>query len=136
MNSTVRFRAVLTFCLCQDDNLATILRDYVAKQKPLPGVRKTGDLPPWPFAHSARGMTDVHSSNGRDYMSVRTALLTRYAIPWLLSLHDQDEDTYTDIVYDTCTELADDKVVGSEVYDGCTSAAEVKFSRSIWRMRC
>ena len=60
-------------------------------------------------------------------MTVRTALLTRYAIPWLLSLHDQDSETYTDIVYDTCIELADDRVVGSEVFDGNVAEMEVRY---------
>jgi hypothetical protein len=60
-------------------------------------------------------------------MTVRTALLTRYAIPWLLSLHDQDSETYTDIIYDTCIELADDRVVGSEVFDGNVAEMEVRY---------
>ncbi|KAF5315600.1 hypothetical protein D9611_004713 [Ephemerocybe angulata] len=94
-------RSILSWIIVEDDNLATILRDYVAKQKPLPGVRTTGDMPPWPFAHPARSMT----------------LLSRYAVPWLLSLHDQDRDVYAEILYDTCLELADDRVVGSEVFD-------------------
>jgi hypothetical protein len=50
-------------------------------------------------------------------MTARSALLTRYALPWLLSLHDQDKSVYTDILYDTCMELAEDRLVGSEVFD-------------------
>ncbi|KAJ2931375.1 hypothetical protein H1R20_g5743, partial [Candolleomyces eurysporus] len=117
-------RSILSWIVVEDDNLAIVLRDYIGKQKPLPGVRSTGDMPPWPFAHLSRSNSDMHSSNGRDYMTVRTALLTRYAVPWLLSLHDQGSEAYTDIVYDTCIELADDRVVGSEVFDGNVAEME------------
>ncbi|RXW20753.1 hypothetical protein EST38_g5104 [Candolleomyces aberdarensis] len=124
-------RSILSWIVVEDDNLAIVLRDYIGKQKPLPGVRSTGDMPPWPFAHPSRSNSDMHSSNGRDYMTVRTALLTRYAVPWLLSLHDQGCETYTDIVYDTCIELADDRVVGSEVFDGNVAEMEAASTKRL-----
>ena len=104
--------------------MATIIRDYVAKQQPLPGVRSPGDVPPWPFAHPGR--SESQSSNGRDYMTARTTLLTRYALPWLLSLHDQDKGVYADILYTTCMELAEDRLVGSEAFDENMEDMEVR----------
>lgn len=81
-------------------------------------------MPPWPFAHPVRG--DSQPSNGRDYMTARTVLLTRYALSWLLSLHDLDEAVYTDILYDTCMELAEDRLAGSDVFDENMEEMEVR----------
>ena len=68
-------------------------------------------------------------------MTVRTALLSRYAVPWLLALHDQDQEGYANILYETCVELADDRIVGSEVFDltGTDVSRRMKFFESALR---
>jgi Tat protein secretion system quality control protein TatD with DNase activity len=68
-------------------------------------------------------------------MTARTALLTRYSLPWLLSLHNQDREAYTNILYDTCVELAEDRVVGSEVFGENIEDSEVGTSASYWVSR-
>jgi hypothetical protein len=111
----------------QDDNLATILRDYIAKQKPLPGVRQNSDTAPWPATRIVRNTPDgAAAGNGRDYVQARRALIARYAEPWLLSLHNQNPDAYIDIVYDACVELAEDRTPATEFFDISTQDPNVR----------
>jgi len=45
-------------------------------------------------------------ANGGDYIATRRALLTRYAIPWLLSLRDKDPVASVAMIYEACEGLA------------------------------
>ena len=88
--------------------MATILRDYLAKQKHLPGVRSGDDPLAWPSAHISRPIPLSSVNNGGDYVAARRALLSRYAMPWLLALHDQDTTAYAALIYETVVEIEDD----------------------------
>ena len=44
-------------------------------------------------------------NNGGDYLAARRALLSRYAMPWLLALHDQDTTAYAALIYETVVEI-------------------------------
>lgn len=46
-------------------------------------------------------------NNGGDYIAARRALHSRYVIPWLLALHDQDAYMYAKLVYDICLDIED-----------------------------
>ncbi|EAU88627.2 hypothetical protein CC1G_12019 [Coprinopsis cinerea okayama7 len=118
-------RSILSWIIAEDDNLATILREYIAKQRPLPGVKHPHDIPPWPASRFAsRNTTDSPAvSNGRDYVQARRALLSRYAEPWLLSLHNQDPEAYSSIIYDACVELAEDRTASGGVFEYTSESA-------------
>ncbi|KAE9396073.1 hypothetical protein BT96DRAFT_997116 [Gymnopus androsaceus JB14] len=93
-----------------DKDLASILRDYLAKQRALPGVRSASDPLPWPSMPNGRPALSSSVNNGGDYVASRRALLSRYATPWLLALHHQDRDKYSSLLYDICVELTDDVI--------------------------
>jgi hypothetical protein len=90
----------------KDKDLASILRDYLAKQRMLPGVRSAADPLPWPPVPHGRSA----SSSSGDYIASRKALCSRYAIPWLLALHHLNAENYCTLLYDICVELTDDVI--------------------------
>ncbi|KAG6814364.1 hypothetical protein H0H92_010950 [Tricholoma furcatifolium] len=96
-------RCVVSWILAEDDHLAIVLRDYLGKGQPLPGVRPSQDPITWPLSDKARS-TSANSNNGGDYLATRRSLLMRYAKPWLQALHSLDSVLYASLVFDTCTE--------------------------------
>ncbi|THH33844.1 hypothetical protein EUX98_g253 [Antrodiella citrinella] len=99
-------KALLLWIFSEDDNLATILRDFVARGRTLPGVRIGIDNPPWPNSNS-RPIAANASSNGGDYVAARRALARRYVSPWLLAFHDKDVNAYAVLLYDLTAEHAE-----------------------------
>ncbi|KAH0583846.1 hypothetical protein H2248_009444 [Termitomyces sp. 'cryptogamus'] len=93
-------RCIISWILAEDDHLATILRDYLAKGRHLPGVRSPQDPALWPSDKSRPPPSGLN--NGGDYLATRRALLLRYAKPWLLALHDLDSVAYASFIYDAC----------------------------------
>ncbi|KAL0581716.1 hypothetical protein V5O48_000298 [Marasmius crinis-equi] len=110
-------RSILSWILAEDEDLATILRDYLAKQRPLPGVRSAKDPAPWPPTQSARQAPSNSINNGGDYVASRRALVNRYAVPWLAALHDQSPDNYAMILYDICNEVVDNTSTSESSWD-------------------
>ncbi|KAF9464728.1 hypothetical protein BDZ94DRAFT_1255766 [Collybia nuda] len=96
---------ILFWILQEDSTLGIILHDYLAKQKTLPGVRNINESPLWPLAQISRPAPSSFVNNGGDYVATRRALLTRYVIPWLLALHDQDSHMYAKLIYDICLDM-------------------------------
>lgn len=92
--------------------MATILREFVARKKRLPGIRSDKDILSWPSLPDFRSGASL-SSNGGDYVAARHALLSRFAAPWLLELHELDSVLYGQVVFDTCSEVAADQNVGA-----------------------
>ncbi|KAI0324520.1 hypothetical protein GY45DRAFT_1288775 [Cubamyces sp. BRFM 1775] len=111
-------RALLKWILSEDDDLATMLRDYVARGLSLPGVRSGVDVQPWPSSTPLRPAAATSANNGGDYVAGRRALSYRYAARWLLALHDQDVDQYATMVFDLLVEHAQDLPVGDEFFLG------------------
>ncbi|PBK96908.1 hypothetical protein ARMGADRAFT_1010439 [Armillaria gallica] len=99
-------QAIISWVFAEDDNLATILRDYVAKQQSLPGVRMADDVNPWPEARTLRHVPPSSVHNGGDYVTARRSLLSHYAIPWLSALHNEDAENYGMLLYETSVQLA------------------------------
>ncbi|KAK0210802.1 hypothetical protein DFS33DRAFT_1251098 [Desarmillaria ectypa] len=99
-------QAIISWVFAEDDNLATILRDYVAKQQNLPGVRMVDDADPWPEVRTLRHVPPGSVHNGGDYVTARRSLLSHYAIPWLLALHNEDAENYGMLLYETSIQLA------------------------------
>ncbi|SJL00441.1 uncharacterized protein ARMOST_03754 [Armillaria ostoyae] len=99
-------QAIISWVFAEDDNLATILRDYVARQQSLPGVRTADDVNPWPEARTLRHVPPSSVHNGGDYVTARRSLLSHYAIPWLSALHNEDVDNYAMLLYETSVQLA------------------------------
>ncbi|KAF9482782.1 hypothetical protein BDN70DRAFT_800871 [Pholiota conissans] len=106
---------VLSWILAEDDSLATILREFVAKQRNLPGVRS--DLQPWPSSLGARSGSNNLASNGGDFVSARRALLSRFAFPWLSELHELDPIFYGQIVFDSCYQFSEESDIQLPVTD-------------------
>lgn len=110
----------------QDGNLAIILRDYVARGRILPGVR-SGEPNAWPFQiQQYRPSATPAASNGGDYVASRRTLLTRYAAPWMLALHDLDISTYGQLIFELLCEHAEDGVVQDEFFLGKDSVQSVR----------
>ena len=57
-------------------------------------------------------------NNGGDYVASRRALLNQYAARWLLAFHDQDVRVYASVLYDICTDLAEDTSPNDEFFLG------------------
>ncbi|KAG7452502.1 uncharacterized protein BT62DRAFT_879722 [Guyanagaster necrorhizus] len=98
--------AIISWVFAEDDNLATILRDYIAKQQSLPGVRMADDVSPWPEAQTLRHAPPSSVHNGGDYVMARRSLLSHYAIPWLLTLHNESAENYAILLYEISVQLA------------------------------
>ncbi|KXN89237.1 Protein kinase C delta type [Leucoagaricus sp. SymC.cos] len=99
-------RGVFTWIINEDGQLAIILRDYLGKSKPLPGMASS-PLHHWPSIHHERPVHSGSVQNSGDYLASRQALLYQYARRWLLALHNQDVDLYAGSMFETCDELAD-----------------------------
>ncbi|TFK89146.1 hypothetical protein K466DRAFT_545801 [Polyporus arcularius HHB13444] len=111
-------KAVLAWIVSEDDDLATMLRDYVARGLSLPGVRSGVDVQPWPTPTYVRPTAASSANNGGDYVAGRRALSSRYAARWLLALHDLDVDAYAVMVFDLLVEQAQDLPVSDEFFLG------------------
>lgn len=48
------------------------------------------------------------ASNGGDYVASRKALVSRYAAPWLLALHDLDITAYPGTLFEILSECVDE----------------------------
>lgn len=101
--------------------MATILREFVTRKKELPGIRSDKDILPWPSLPNLRPGATSHSSNGGDYVTARHLLLSRFAVPWLLELHELDSALYGQVVFDTCSEVAADQHPLTQLSRHCES---------------
>ncbi|KAL1755905.1 hypothetical protein FB107DRAFT_212573 [Schizophyllum commune] len=99
-------RALVMWIIAEDAMYATILRDFVARRRALPGVRSGQDQPPWPASRDARPYQNSSGNSAGDYVACRTSLLRQYAKPWLSALHDQDPALYCAYIYDICVDSA------------------------------
>jgi hypothetical protein len=54
-------------------------------------------------------------NNGGDYVASRRALLTRYAVKWLVELHDQDPALYGVLMYEICVETSQEHSVDVDI---------------------
>ncbi|KAJ6630829.1 hypothetical protein B0H10DRAFT_1938967 [Mycena sp. CBHHK59/15] len=108
-------RIIVTWILAEDDNLAIILRDYLAKQQTLPGVRPPSESLSWPSAQSARLKPASSVNNGGDYVASRRTLLNRFAVKWLLEMHDQDPALYAALIYEICVETSQQGDLGVDI---------------------
>lgn len=115
----------------QDDNLETILRDFVARGRSLPGVRSGTDTQPWPSSVS-RPSNRAHAvNNGGDYVAYRRTLLNKYAARWMLAFHDQDTQFYSQAVYDLVIEQSEDEDVKDDVLANPTADQMVRITRCL-----
>lgn len=106
--------------------MVTILRDFVAKRRHLPGVPPNSGLPAWPEGAVYRS-TATSPTNGGDYIALRRALHSRYAAAWLSILHDQDPVLYAEVVYDSCADFVNVEAINSQ--DSMTLPAGRRVSR-------
>jgi hypothetical protein len=103
----------------KDIAVASILRDFVAKQERLPGVPLTNQTHVWPERPTLR-LASSSNTNGGDYVAFRRALHSRYPAVWLLTLHDQDTALYAEVLYDACVDFEKVQNLDSSV-DGVAS---------------
>ncbi|EJD06034.1 uncharacterized protein FOMMEDRAFT_119510 [Fomitiporia mediterranea MF3/22] len=101
-------RAVLSWVLSEDDNLVIILREYIAKNKSLPGVPSAAENHAWPNNNPSRSTSSGSVNNGGDYVACRKSLLDKYATRWMFAIHCQDPDTYAQLLFDTISGIAMD----------------------------
>ncbi|KAF8910955.1 hypothetical protein CPB84DRAFT_1842225 [Gymnopilus junonius] len=92
---------VVWWILNEDDSLATVLREFLAKKRSPPGIHTDFDSA-WPVLSDAHLSTAGLPTNGSDYISARRSLLSRFALPWLLELHDLHPVFYCQTLFDTC----------------------------------
>ncbi|KIJ69367.1 hypothetical protein HYDPIDRAFT_36436 [Hydnomerulius pinastri MD-312] len=102
-------RALLSWIFAEDDNLATILRDFISRGRSLPGIRSLSEPAPWPSSRDSRRVVPTSSvNNGGDYVAARRSLLQKYVARWLLALHNQDVSAYSRIIFDVTRDIATD----------------------------
>ncbi|KAF9246494.1 hypothetical protein BU15DRAFT_40292 [Melanogaster broomeanus] len=102
-------RALLSWIFAEDDNLATILRDFISAGHSLPGIRPPTEPASWPSSQDSRRAVPTSSvNNGGDYVASRRTLLQKYVARWLLALHNQDISAYPRIVFDVTRDIATD----------------------------
>ncbi|PPQ66076.1 hypothetical protein CVT26_010818 [Gymnopilus dilepis] len=102
---------VLSWILNEDDHLATVLREFLAKKKLPPGVWTDHDSV-WPHSSDAH-TSSTAAANGSDYIPARRSLLSRFALPWLMELHNIHPPLYSEIVFDACLQSVQDPDVGA-----------------------
>ncbi|KAM6500500.1 hypothetical protein JOM56_003514 [Amanita muscaria] len=106
-------RSVIFWILMEDGAVATILRDFVAQGRHMPGVPSIRTSPTWPEGASYR--PPVSSSiNASNYIAFRRTIGSRYAMGWLLALHDQDALLYAEVLYDACVDFVNVETVNSQ----------------------
>ncbi|TFK54850.1 hypothetical protein OE88DRAFT_1674178 [Heliocybe sulcata] len=104
--------SVVTWILTEDESLASILRDYVAHSRPIPGIRSRLEMQSWPSGQGLRHTPPTSTNNGGDYVACRRALLHHYGARWLLALHNLDMDVYAATLYDICDEFSHKDLAG------------------------
>jgi len=97
---------ILSWICSDDDRLIIVARDYIGQRLGLPGVRTAEDLTPWPPVNTRQASKTAVSSGG-EYVQCRKQLLSRYALPWLASVHGLDPGLYAECLYGFCTEMAE-----------------------------
>lgn len=102
----------------------------MAQGRQLPGVRTSFESLPWPSTTSNRSTPANAANNGGDYVASRRALLNQYVARWLLALHDQNIKIYANMLYDICTDLAQDPSVDDSLLLGRCESSVVKVSDS------
>jgi hypothetical protein len=124
------FSRIIIDCSTQDANLAAILRDYLAQGRQLPGVRTGLESLPWPSANNnTRPAPASTVNNGGDYVASRRALLNQYVARWLLAFHDQDVKVYANVLYEICTDLAEDTSINDKLFLGAQEASAEKVGK-------
>ncbi|EGN95947.1 hypothetical protein SERLA73DRAFT_93794 [Serpula lacrymans var. lacrymans S7.3] len=119
-------QTVLLWILQEDDNMATIVRDYISQHRPLPGIRSPAETPPWPAPNSQRRAPATSFNNGGDYVASRQALLGRYVGQWLLALHNQRIEDYAKIIFCAIKETAKGSTIGTALLPGEYSSLREK----------
>lgn len=88
-----------------------MLREFLAKKKLPPGVWTDHDSV-WPHSSDAH-TSSTAAANGSDYIPARRSLLSRFALPWLMELHNIHPPLYSEIVFDACLQSVQDPDVGA-----------------------
>jgi hypothetical protein len=61
-----------------------------------------------------RQVSSNFSGKGGEFVVARRSILSRFALPWLLELHDLDPILYDRIAFETCLEVSNEKVLDVE----------------------
>jgi hypothetical protein len=93
----------------KDESLAAVLRDYVAKSKLLPGLRQGAASHLWPSPLSNRPTAVNSAKNGGDYIACRRTILHRYAVVWMLELHQDHSDCYGRLLFEICEDVSQEQ---------------------------
>ncbi|KAJ8700118.1 hypothetical protein PTI98_003174 [Pleurotus ostreatus] len=121
-------KSVLCWILAEDVSLAAILRDFLAKQKPLPGIRSAMDSHPWPYTQDSRPSPSGSANNGGDYIAARRGMLSRYACRWLRAFHDQNPPQYAVLLFGLAQEIAE---IGDIPADSSNTGKRVTYDRTL-----
>ncbi len=73
----------------------------------MPGMRTPG-YEVWPLRPLGK-YTPNYKGNAGDFVLARRSILDRFALPWLLELHDLDPDLYATMAFESCLHVVDDK---------------------------
>ncbi|KIY43409.1 hypothetical protein FISHEDRAFT_10379, partial [Fistulina hepatica ATCC 64428] len=99
-------KTVISWIL-EGERLASSLLEYMQTYQVLPGVRTGENLDrPWPPMRDSRPTDPGNKVNVGDYIAFRRHVLQRYAVPWLMYLHDQDPSLYGQWIYEICQEFS------------------------------
>ena len=62
----------------------------------------------WPSQPLGKS-TPNYKGNAGDFVLARRSILDRFALPWLLALHDLDPDLYATMAFESCLQVVDNK---------------------------
>lgn len=103
---------VLSWILTEDTRLLSVVRDFVSAGESMPGVPPRTESISWPHTRTASSSVPSGASTA-EYTNIRRALINRYAIPWLLQVHNLNKNLYAECLYHQCVQLSAGSVTPS-----------------------
>lgn len=85
-------------------------------RKPLPGVRSRSEKLPWPESSASRGIDASSGISTAEYTTTRRSITNRYALPWLLRVHELNPTLYAECLYQRCLHLSEVSLSSSQLF--------------------
>ncbi|KAG8753658.1 hypothetical protein FRC14_005835, partial [Serendipita sp. 396] len=107
---------VLAWILTEEHRMLDVVRDFVSVKIPMPGVRPVGEKPAWPEPIYNAAPREGSTGGAADYTTTRQKIATRFALPWLLQMHDLNRSLYAECLYQQCLQAAEAALFTSKAF--------------------
>ncbi|KAG8829946.1 hypothetical protein FRC17_005740 [Serendipita sp. 399] len=107
---------VLAWILTEEHRMLDVVRDFVSINVPMPGVRSVGEKPAWPEPIYNLAAREGSIGGAAEYTTTRRKITTRFALPWLLQVHDLNRSLYVDCLYQQCLQVAEASLFTSKTF--------------------